>query len=439
MNLSAFSPAFVLIFVFALLWILMGIRYQALSRSQKWLVLLVLLPLALFNHTLRNTLGSELYSKTIFLTLHLPTFLLFWRLTRSSACKMCFMILSALVFTAPTVIVGNIAKQFMPFDPLLTQLAANLLGYAAILLLAKFVFQTGFNYMLKYGDDRLFLQMSVVPLLYYFYVLAVANIDFSSVPSTFAGYFVRHVPTLEVFVFYFVLMQNYKDLSERRELEATQTALNQQLDAAENQIALLNEAQMKTAVYQHDMRHHLTVIEACLASNEIVQAREYIIGVQADIAAITPRHFCENEVVNLLCSSFASRSEQLGCRMTVEARLPRALPLPDTELTSLLSNGLENALTAVADLPEAERTVSLFCAVRHNKLLLEIRNPYSGDITMDAGLPISNQPGHGYGCRSIRTIAERYRGLCSFETADSTFTLRVALPMDVPGTTGSGA
>lgn len=429
MNLSAFSPAFVLIFVFALLWILMGIRYQRLTRSQKWLVLLALAFLAVFNHVLRDYMGSELYSKTIFLTLHLPTFLLFWRITRYSTCKMCFMILSALVFTAPTVIIGNIAKQFMPFDPRLTQLAANLLGYAVILLLAKFVFQTGFNYMLKYGDDRLFLQMSVVPLLYYFYVMAVANMDFTTLPATLVGYFVRHVPTLEVFVFYFVLMQSYKDLSERRELEATQTALNQQLDAAENQIALLNEAQMKTAVYQHDMRHHLNAIEAFLAADEIAQAREYITGVQADIAAITPRHFCENEVVNLLCSSFATRSEQLGCRLTVEARLPRDLPIPDTELTSLLSNGLENALTAVAALPEAKRTVSLFCAVRHNKLLLEIRNPYTGDITMEAGLPISNQPGHGYGCRSMHTIAERHRGICAFEAKQGIFTLRVALPM----------
>lgn len=109
--------------------------------------------------------------------------------------------------------------------------------------------------------------------------------------------------------------------------------------------------------------------------------------------------------------------------------MPKALSLPDTELCSLLSNGLENALHAVGVLEEANQWVELYCGIRLNKLLIEIKNPYSGQITIRDGLPVSNRDGHGYGCRSIKSIAEHHPGLCSFEPQNGVFTLRVILPL----------
>ena len=44
------------------------------------------------------------------------------------------------------------------------------------------------------------------------------------------------------------------------------------------------------------------------------------------------RRYCENELVNLLCSSFAEKAQQHGIRLTAELRLPAALSIPDTEL-----------------------------------------------------------------------------------------------------------
>ena len=49
---------------------------------------------------------------------------------------------------------------------------------------------------------------------------------------------------------------------------------------------------------------------------------------------------------------------------------------------------------------------------------------------MRDGLPVSGRDGHGYGCRSIQSIAEQHRGLCSFEPNEGLFTLRVMLPLE---------
>ena len=150
---------------------------------------------------------------------------------------------------------------------------------------------------------------------------------------------------------------------------------------------------------------------------------------RSDLEAITPERFCENELVNLLCSSFSAKARRMGIPLTLEAVLPASVSISDTELCALLSNGLENALNAVGELKENRRWVEFFCGVRAGKLLIEIKNPYSGQIVFQNGLPTSDRPGHGHGCRSIQTIAQTHRGLYEFKAENGVFTLRVALPI----------
>ena len=88
-----------------------------------------------------------------------------------------------------------------------------------------------------------------------------------------------------------------------------------------------------------------------------------------------------------------------------------------------------NALHAIGTLEESGKWVELYCGVRHNKLLIEIQNPYAGPIAMRGGLPVSDKDGHGYGCRSIRSIASQNGGLCTFDAEHGVFTVRVMLPL----------
>lgn len=429
MRLETFSPALTLLFVAVMMCMMMDIHYAALTKLQKWLAPLIVLALMVMNHLLHvyHSVYAEQY---MWLTMHLPFFLLFLWLTRCGVIKMAFMILSAFTFTAPTIVLSNFVMMLLP-DDRWALLASNLISYLVILALVQFVFRRGFNYIVKYGSNRLFLQFSVVPFVYYIYVFAALNADFSSLvtPPTPGNLLVRYFPSLEVFVFYFLLLEVYRSLSERKEMETTQTALTQQLRSAEEQVTLLNQSQAQTAIYQHDMRHHLNMLDGLLSAGRPDEATAYIKNVQTDIEAITPRRFCENHLVNLLCSSFTDKAQRQGTVLTVDASLPNDVAISDTELCSLLSNGLENALHAVADLPADRKQISLYCGVRQNKLLIEIRNPCAGPIAMRDGLPVSDREGHGYGCRSIQAIAQRNGGLCVFSAQQGQFLLQIMLPV----------
>ena len=171
------------------------------------------------------------------------------------------------------------------------------------------------------------------------------------------------------------------------------------------------------------------MIDGFLHTDKPEQASEYIRRIREDLSTISVHRYCENEAVNLLCSSFAEKAERMGVTLTMEVSLPKALPISDTELCSVVSNGLENALHAVEALDKNRRWVQFSCRIRNNNLLLEIKNPYKGKIRMQDGVPVSVQENHGYGCHSIQTIARQNRGHCLFSPENGVFTLRVALPL----------
>ena len=235
-------------------------------------------------------------------------------------------------------------------------------------------------------------------------------------------------------LFYLLFLTAYHVQSRRSSAAETQrSVLEMELRQSQTEMDALRAAAAQTAVYQHDMRHHLNMLGSLLADGKTDQAEEYIRRVSSDVEAVTLRRFCENELLNLLCSSASARAEKLGVRFRAEVRVPKELSLSDTELCALLSNALENALRAASALPEDRRWVSLYCVVRLGKLLIEVENPYAGEVRMQNGLPVSDREGHGYGCRSILSIAQRAGGICDFSASDGLFRLQLALPVTASG------
>ena len=266
-----------------------------------------------------------------------------------------------------------------------------------------------------------------LPVIYY--IFDYATTIYSDLLYSGSEMVAELLPTAVGLLYMIYTTAYYRQLQRQTRTELQNSLIAAQLKQAEAEIASLRHAETQAAAYQHDMRHHLTAISAFLSADKPHQAEEYIKQVQADIEAITPKRFCENELVNLLCSSFASKAARMGVRLTLEADLPNLPAISDTELCALLSNSLENALNAVEKLKENRRWVEFYCGVRAGKLLIEIKNPYSGHIPFREGLPEASQPNHGHGCRSIQAIAQAHRGLYEFKAENGIFTLRVVLPI----------
>ena len=319
----------------------------------------------------------------------------------------------------------NLAVTAVTRSPLVGEISYTLAIYPIFLLLRRYFVRPAYSAMT--ASRQSLLLFGSLPVAYYFY--DYATVVYADALSTDIQALNEFLPTALIIFYVMFLSAYHKQMQTRADAELQRSMLEAELKQAEVAVEGLRNVETQVAVYQHDIRHHLTAIDSFLAADQPQQAKEYIQKVQADVDAVTPRHFCENELVNLLCSSFSNKAARIGAHFTVAAKLPKALPVSDTELCSILSNGLENALHAVASLDESLKWVEMHCGIRRNKLLIEIKNPYAGKITMRDDLPVSSREGHGYGCRSIRSIAIQNRGLCTFEAEHGVFTLRVMIPL----------
>lgn len=237
------------------------------------------------------------------------------------------------------------------------------------------------------------------------------------------------VPTVAILFYVVFLMAYHHETQKRIQVELEISARDVLLTQARKEMDALHKMQEQTAIYQHDMRHHLNMVDSFLAAGKQEQAMAYIRKAQNDMTSLSVTQFCGNDTVNLICSSYLERFRRMGVRLSVQAKLPEALGISDTELCVILSNALENALNATEMLEENRRWVELYCEAKRDKLLIQVKNPYDGIIALEDGLPVSIKPGHGFGCRSIRAIVEQHNGLYTFSPEKGVFTLQVMLPI----------
>ncbi len=394
------------------------------SRQQKHLLTLLCLLFLLMQGLGLVLLGERAVKQLYPLVVHVPLVLILILFMKKSVGVAIVSTCTAYLCCQPPRW-GRIAVEALTQSTLAAELVYILLMPVMYYLLRRFFVAAAYNTMTS--STAALLLFGSLPVTYY--IFDYATTIYSDALYSGIQALNEFLPTVLI-TFYVLFLPAFHLQSQRRaDAEMQRSMLEAELEQSQSEMDSLHRLETQTAVYQHDMRHHLNAIDGFLAAGKPQQAEDYIRKVRSDIERITPKRYCDNELVNLLCSSFAGKAQRMGVRLEVDAKLPRELSVSDTELCAVLSNALENALRAVSDQPEADRWVTLYCGVRLGKLLVEIQNPCAEGLVMRDGLPVSERAGHGYGCRSIQTIAERRGGLCEFRARGGIFSMQLVLPI----------
>jgi len=274
------------------------------------------------------------------------------------------------------------------------------------------------------------LLFGAVPLLYYLFDYATTV--YTELLYTGARVAVQFTPSV-ICTFYLVFVLLYYNESQKQAIaQRERDMFAAQFQNARVELNALRQMQQSTVIYRHDMRHHLTLIDSFAADGDLEKIKEYLASTEAAIDAMTPVKYCENETVNLILSSFENKAKKANVTFHTNVHLPEELNVNDTELCALLSNALENAITAAGQLEdEGLRKVYFHAVINDDKLIISTENAYVGKIEVEGDLPKSSkkEAGHGFGIRSMVDIVECHGGLYSFETEGGIFILRLMLPL----------
>ncbi|MDD3340189.1 MAG: ATP-binding protein [Lachnospiraceae bacterium] len=269
------------------------------------------------------------------------------------------------------------------------------------------------------------LLIGTIPLCYYLF-------DYST--TIYTGWLysgnktaVQFIPSvLACFYFIFIIVY-YRELTLQEEASYQAEVMRIQLKHAASALEHIQALQNQTVTYRHDMRHHFNCLQALADTGEMPRLKEYIHSCQSDLDNITPKKFCQNEIVNLILTTYNNKASACGIVLDVQTDVPNTLSFSDTRLCAILSNALENALHATSHVPD--KHIQVYISKRNSLLLIQVRNPFEGHITFEGNIPISTQKDHGLGTRSIAQIVNMSNGQYEFFVENQLFTVRVLLPL----------
>lgn len=393
------------------------------SNRQKYLSVCVLAGFIVLQTSCRAAMGVE-YTKKIYpLLVHLPLVLILTFVNKKNA-----------GVSVVSVCTAYSCCQFprwvsMAVLAITSSKLASAVSYTVVIIPIFALLYWRFSdyvYSAMTCSRRTLILFGALPVMYYVFDYATAvytNLLYSG------SYAMAEVfPTVCILLYVGLISLYHNETQNRSRAEFERSAMSMQLRQAETERQAMKMIQEQNALFRHDMRHHINYISAYLAGGNIESAARYVERIKNEIVKITPVVYTENNIVNAALSYFALKSKEKGVEFECSAGIPANLNIPDTDFGAVLSNVLENAITAASKCDDRiKKAVTVNLGIKKNKLLISVSNPYVGTIESVNGLPVSRVEGHGYGVKSIKTIVERCGGTCSFEWENGAFTTRIVI------------
>lgn len=186
----------------------------------------------------------------------------------------------------------------------------------------------------------------------------------------------------------------------------------------------------------HDMRNHLTTLAAMGGSKD---AADYIAALTHRFAPIAVQRISGCQVLDVLLAQKMDECSRVGaslipCISQEAIGALNAVSSPD--LCTLYGNLLDNAIEAVAALPEGEdKTVTLRTNLRGSLLVIRTENRYQGERRR-AGTGFfttkADANAHGYGLRSVRDCVHALGGEMTLSSENRLFIVNILLPAKFP-------
>ena len=175
----------------------------------------------------------------------------------------------------------------------------------------------------------------------------------------------------------------------------------------------------------HDLKHQINAIRSEVGKASF---ERYLNELEDSIDEYSTVVECGNQTLDIVLTEKNILCKASGVKFSYMIDGRAFSFLSEREIYSLFGNALDNALEAcekVAD--DRGRMISLKSNVRGDLVVLQLENTYAGELSFVDGLPRTTKQGsgHGYGLRSVLTIARRWGGDMSVRAEDGIFKLSV--------------
>ena len=317
-------------------------------------------------------------------------------------------------------IYGAMAEEFLPL-----QAGLYLIMFALLLKIERKFFKNLLPTAKFFEDKALKWCISILPLAIFLgTTITIAEVTFL---PTWKERFSRIFLPIFFLLIYRSMSLMTKQV-EKKQLEEQQIReLNRQMETLHTNNALMEKNRLETAELQRNLQEIYRKTDELIADGKISEAKE-LIGRQTKLLNATRlKVFCQEPLINAALSMYFRRAEEFGIKITYKIDLAEKILTDDSDLAVLLSNLLENAITASKKQKSpSRREISLIFRHKGGQNVLEITNLCDYAVKIgENGLPYTTEIGHGLGMNSLELFAKKYDAFVDFSQENKTVRLNL--------------
>lgn len=229
---------------------------------------------------------------------------------------------------------------------------------------------------------------------------------------------------INIAVCYLVVDLSKKNIAvrENEALKLAQEYSRQYAKNAEIEYDVLNKL-------RHDFKDNFSVVHTLLKNSNVELAIKHI---ENNIGALSETGIfvrTNNDIVNAVINAKLSTAKSFGIDSTCLSVMDFD-GIDDLDLCRLLSNMLENAITACIGIKEGEKRIYLKITDDNYNYMFNLKNTIESSVVENNCNLETTKPEkklHGFGTKIIKDISLKYNGRCDFYEEDGCFCCNVIL------------
>lgn len=300
----------------------------------------------------------------------------------------------------------------------------NLIG-CALLILISF----GILDLKRYNANG---QKSVPVIIFLLISVCIEGLTMAAIKSIVNRYSVV-LSTLEKFTLtlsfpiIMILMFLYFNQYFGRKNEAERSSfLEKLLDIEKKHYNEQEYTMQKLRRFKHDANNYYSVISGLIKEKNYSELESFIISGKQIIDDIDFQIYSGNVIGDAVLNEKLRVSTQKGIRFEYDGIIPNETQISNTELASLLSNLVDNAIEAAEK--SADKFVKVVCRCDRKFLKITVVNSYSEKVDFNKLTTTkTDKENHGYGLQIIKSVINAYDGSIVFKTSEDEFTAEILI------------
>jgi sensor histidine kinase regulating citrate/malate metabolism len=180
--------------------------------------------------------------------------------------------------------------------------------------------------------------------------------------------------------------------------------------------------------FRHDYHNHIQKLKAHLELEQYDAASEYLKSMDKDITKTSAFTETGNVHIDAILNSKISLAKSNNIDINYKAKVPKDIPLSETDLCTLMGNLIDNAIESA--MISDKKFIRIYIGKFKDQLYISISNSTNNTVKLNNDNLLTRKKGnHGYGIKSIEVIIYKYQGYLNRKNEPGVFVTEVTFPM----------